>query len=154
MKTKKYLIIKEEKMRLKWILSNYVVVTSGLCRQKGLHQNIMQIHDRYWQTRQCIIEDVSQKNVNTFNLIHASCVSRKRWKSMMFWRHLSQNERKSIIFRSVDLQMIFMWHRPLNNIITQNFFCLLTKRYLWKYTNFKLRRNLWNLRTELWIALH
>ena len=46
MKTKKYLIIKEEKMRLKWVLSNYVVVTSGLCRQKGLHQNIMQIHDR------------------------------------------------------------------------------------------------------------
>ena len=50
--------------------------------------------------------------------------------------------------------MILMWHRPLNNIITQNFFCLLTKRYLWKYTNFKLPRNVWNLWTELWIAWH
>ena len=68
--------------------------------------------------------------------------------------HLYQTERKSIIFRSVDLQMILMWHRPLNNIITQNFFCLLTKRYLWKYTNFKLPRNVWNLWTELWIAWH
>ena len=70
MKTKKYLIIKEEKMRLKWILSNYVVVTSVLSLQKSLHQNVTQIHDRQWQTQQCIIEDVSQKNLNTFNLIH------------------------------------------------------------------------------------
>ena len=46
MKTKKYLIIKEEKMRLKWILSNYVVVTSVLSLQKSLHQNVTQIHDR------------------------------------------------------------------------------------------------------------
>ena len=46
MKTKKYLIIKEEKMRLKWILSNYVVVTSVISLQKSLHQNVTQIHDR------------------------------------------------------------------------------------------------------------